>query len=170
VTWPTQLIVAGPATNGRDFDESAATVFPNGDVILILRQTTNQPYGSWWRSKSSDNGKTWSPPFQVTWNDVVGRPTLALMPNGGLVLLGRSRQSGPSSTSFATSWDEGILFSTFAALGIGGGDSGDQYDAASLLPDHSVAVVSVHSNPGGATNNIDYRNLINECQPQPAKP
>lgn len=162
-TWPTQVTVAGPSTAGRDYDESAAAVFSNGDIVMILRQTTEDPYGSWWRSKSTDGGKTWTAPIQVTWNREVGRPALALLPGGGLVLMGRYEPSGPASTSFATSWDEGVMFSSFTGLGIGGGSSGDNYDAMSLLSDESIGVVSVHSNPGGKTNNVDYRNLIDQC-------
>lgn len=162
-SWPTQVVVAGPDKYGIDFDESAAAVYPNGDVIMILRQTTEDPHGSWWRSKSSNNGKTWSAPVMVLHPSVVGRPTLTLLPSGGLVLLGRARRSGSASTSFATSWDEGLHFSLLAPLGIDGSGPGDQYDAMSLLSNGSIAVVSVHSEPDAGTNVIDYRNLIDRC-------
>lgn len=152
--------------DGRDYDESATVVYPNGDIVMIIRHTnpgTTDRYGSYWRSMSTDNGTTWSSPTLVINSTVVGRPTLALLPSGGLVLMSRFEDGGAGSmTGFATSWDEGITFSSFTNLGIGAPYS-DNYDAMALLQDGSIAVVTVHSNSGGKSNNIDYRNLVSRC-------
>ncbi len=165
-TWPKQVVVGNASTDGRDYDESAAVVYPNGDIVMIIRHTnpgTTDRYGSYWRSMSTDNGDTWSPPTLVIDSTVVGRPTLALLPSGGLVLMSRFEDGGGGSmTGFATSWDEGLTFSSFTNLGIGAPYS-DNYDAMALLQDGSIAVVTVHSNSGGKTNNIDYRNLVSRC-------
>jgi hypothetical protein len=64
-TWPTQVIVGNGLKDGRNYDESALAVYPNGDVVMILRQTTIEPYGSWWRSKSIDGGSTWTAPVRA---------------------------------------------------------------------------------------------------------
>lgn len=58
VTWPRQVTVAGGARDGRDFDESAAVVYPNGDVVMMMRQTTGcngtDYCGAYWRSQSTE--------------------------------------------------------------------------------------------------------------------
>jgi hypothetical protein len=157
LTWPKQVIV-GNGDNGYDYDESAAVVYPNGDIVMIIRHTDadGSGRGAWLRSKSTDNGNTWSAPLLVVNNTAVGRPTLALLPSGGLVLLGRDKIEGVQSTGFGTSWDEGLTFSHFTNLGVGGDD---QYDAMSLLPDGSIAVVTANGTP----TSIDYRNLVDLC-------
>jgi hypothetical protein len=163
LTWPTQVTV-GNGDNGYDYDESAAVVYPNGDIVMIMRHTdpgATDQYGSYWRSKSNDGGNTWSTPIPVVDNVLVGRPTLALLPSGGLVLLGRAQIAGVSTTGFGTSWDEGLTFTRFTDLGVGGPGTGvDDYDAMSLLPDGSIAVVTAHGTP---STNIDYRNLVDLC-------
>ncbi len=165
VTWQKQVTVGNAITDGRDYDESAAVVYPNGDIVMIMRQTNSgstDRYGSYWRSKSSDGGNTWSTPVEAVKSTYVGRPTLALLPSGGLVLLSRARVAGNSETGFGTSWDEGLTFSGFSSLGVG--DPGtDNYDAMSLLPNGSIGVVTVHSTTGVITENIDYRNLVDHC-------
>jgi hypothetical protein len=167
LTWPRQITV-GDGASGNDYDESAAAVYPNGDIVLIIRQSSIgqvDAYGSWWRSISTDNGNTWSAPVQVVKNKIVGRPTLALLPCGGLVLLGRSEIEGVSTTGFGTSWDEGLTFSEFTNLGFGTPGSsniyGDEYDAMSFLHDGSIAVATAHDTSDGT--NIDYRNLEQPC-------
>lgn len=169
LTWPRQITV-GDGASGNDYDESAAAVYPNGDIVLIIRQSSVGPvdaYGTWWRSISTDNGHTWSVPVMVVNNTIVGRPTLALLPCGGLVLMGRAEIAGVSTTGFGTSWDEGLTFSKFTNLGFGvpGSNSlySDEYDAMSMLHDGSIAVVTAHST--STTTNVDYRNLM---QPFPA--
>jgi BNR repeat-like domain len=162
VTWPKQVTVGNAITDGRDYDESAAVVYPNGDIVMIIRQTSLGPtdhYGSFWRSKSTDGGNTWSAPTPVVKNIVVGRPALVLLPSGGLVLLSRSR----SGTGFGTSWDGGLTFSLFTDLGVNGGPGYDLYDAMSLLPDGSIAVVAAHFTSDRASADIDYRNLVDHC-------
>jgi len=115
VTWPKQVTVANGVTDDRDYDESAAVVYPNGDIVMIIRQTTGcngtDYCGSYWRSKSTDGGNTWSAPVEAANYVYVGRPTLALLPSGGLVLMGRAQINGVSTTGFGTSWDEGLSFS-----------------------------------------------------------
>jgi hypothetical protein len=155
LTWPKQVTV-GNGASGSDYDESAAVVYPHGDVVMIIRQTNADESDAWLRSKSTDNGNTWSTPSLVVNNVAAGRPTLALLPSGGLVLLGRDTIAGVITTGFGTSWDEGLTFSTFTDLGVGGVD---QYDAMSLLPDGSIAVVTAHGTP----TNVDYRNLVDLC-------
>ncbi len=162
VTWPKQVTVGNAIADGRDYDESAAAAYPNGDVVMIIRQTSlgrTDRYGSFWRSKSSDGGNTWSAPTPVVINAVVGRPSLVLLPSGGLVLLSRSR----SGTGFGTSWDEGFTFSLFADLGVNRGPAYDLYAAMSLLQDGSIAVVAAHFTRDGKSADIDYRNLIDHC-------
>jgi hypothetical protein len=162
VTWPKQVTVGNAITDGRDYDESAAVVYPNGDIVMIIRQTlpgTTDDYGSFWRTRSIDGGNTWSAPVLVVHNGIVGRPALVLLPSGGLVLLSRSE----SGTSFGTSWNEGIAFSLFADLGVNGGPGYDLYDAMSLLPDGSIAVVAAHFTSDGTAADIDYRNLVDHC-------
>jgi hypothetical protein len=78
------------------------------------------------------------------------------------VLLSRALVAGKSETGFGTSWDEGLTFSGFNGLGVGDPNT-DNYDAMSLLPDGSIGVVTVHSNIGGVSQNIDYRNLVDHC-------
>ena len=152
-TWPTQVTVANAATENKDYDESAAVVYPNGDVILIIRQTTNEPRGRFLRSKSTDNGYTWSPPVPVASNGVAGRPTLALLASGGLVLVARAQVAGHSTTGYETSWDEGLTFSAVYDLEIDGPRSRfDEYDAMSLLPDGSIGVVTAHDALAGSDN------------------
>lgn len=164
VTWPKLVIVGNGVTDARDYDESAAVVYPNGDILMVMRNTSpgdTDRDGTYWRSKSTDNGETWSAPAKMVNSGDVGRPTLALLPSGGLVLLGRVELDGYSVTGFGTSWNEGQTFSGFSNLGVGGAGT-DNYDAMSSLPDGSVAVVTVHS-INGTTNNIDYRNLVDRC-------
>lgn len=160
VSW-VQIIVGNGEVDGRDYDESAIAILPSGDLVMLLRQTTSlnfDLYGSYWRSLSFDDGLTWSAPVQVVNVTEVGRPTLAVLPSGGLVLMGRAKLDGSDSTGFGTSWDEGATFTPFADLGVRGPGLGwDQYDAMSILPDGTVAVVTTH---GTGTVNIDYRNLI----------
>jgi hypothetical protein len=144
-TWPTQITVGNAAIDNRDYNESAAAVYPNGDIIMIIRQTTKEPGGMWWRSKSTDNGLSWSKPVPAVNNKIVGRPTLALLPSGGLVLLGRAQISGVSTTGFGTSWDEGLTYSYFTDLGVNGPvDRFDEYDAMTLLKDGSIGVITAH--------------------------
>jgi hypothetical protein len=162
VTWPKQVTVANAITDGRDYDESAAVVYPNGDIVMIIRQTSlgrTDQFGSFWRSKSTDGGNSWSAPTPVAVNTVVGRPALALLSTGGLVLLSRSR----SGTGFGTSWDGGLTFSVFTDLGINSSREYDLYDAMSLLPDGSVAVVAARFTSGGTSAEIVYRNLVDRC-------
>lgn len=164
-TWPKQVTV-GSGASGRDYDESAAVVYPNGDIVMIIRQTVgNSQSGAWWRSKSTDNGITWSAPLPAVNNNIVGRPTLALLPSGALVLLGRAQIGVVSTTGYGTSWDEGLTFTHFTDLRVGGSEPGvDYYDAMSPLPDGSIAVVMAYGNDS-ADVNIDYRNLVNNCAP-----
>jgi hypothetical protein len=165
VTWQKQVTVGNAITDGRDYDESAAVVYPNGNIVMIMRHTNpglTDKYGSYWRSMSNDGGNTWSAPTEALNSKYVGRPTLALLPSGGLVLLSRAQVAGDSETGFGTSWDEGHTFSGFSSLGVG--DPGtDNYDAMSLLPNGSIGVVTIHSITGGIIQNIDYRNLVDHC-------
>jgi len=166
LTWPRQITVGDGEIGGSDFDESAAEVYPNGDVVMIIRRTThtdNDLYGVWLGSRSVDNGRTWSTPIQVADNLIVGRPTVALLPSGGLVLAGRAEVEGVYTTGFATSWDEGLTFSRFHDLGFENyGFDWDQYDAMSLLPDGSIGIVSAHAGYGEASE-IAYRDLVDHC-------
>lgn len=68
-----------------------------------------------------------------------------------------------SGTSFGTSWNEGLTFSFFADLGISEGPGYDLYDAMSLLPDGSIAVVAAHFTRDRTSVDIDYRNLVDQC-------
>lgn len=167
VTWPTQVTVGDCAIDGRDYDESAAAVYPNGDIVMIMRQTTTEPGGMWWRSLSTDNGVSWSKPVRVVNRGIVGRPTLALLPSGGLVLLGRTSVNGVSTTGFATSWDEGLTYSNFADLWVRGPiGKFDQYDAMALLKDGSIAVVGAHGELG-QNSNVEFRTLVDNCSTAP---
>jgi hypothetical protein len=58
----------------------------------------------------------------------------------------------------------GLTFSYFGDLGVGEAGT-DNYDAMSMLPDGSVAVVTVHSTNSGTASNVDYRNLLDKCSP-----
>lgn len=166
-TWPKQVMVGDGVIDGIDYDESAAVVYPNGDIVMIIRHTNpgaSDQYGSYWRSKSSDGGNTWSHPAEVVNNALVGRPTLGLLPSGGLVLLGRTQIAGINTTAFGTSWDEGISFSDFTGLGVDNvPGTMDVYDAMSLLPNGTLAVVTAHLNDSVNTTDIDYRNLVDNC-------
>lgn len=175
VTWPKQIIVGNPTLDHRDYDEGAAVVYPNGDIIMIIRHTPTlpeEPKGSWWRTKSVDCGLSWSSPVKVADLGIVGRPTLALLPSGGLVLLGRGKIAGVSTTAYSTSWDEGRTFSWFADLEKGSKTSQfDEYDAMSLLPDGTLGVVTSHNAHGdgnflAGTYDIDYKSLVNNCNPE----
>jgi hypothetical protein len=157
-TWK-QTIVGNAQIDGRDYDESALAVVPSGDIVMMMRHTNNSGAdlgGTYWRSVSTDGGLTWSNPVEALNATNVSRPALAVIPGGGLVLMGRSALE--DSTGFATSWDEGLTFTPMSPLGVTGPGAGiDQYDAMSLLPDQTVAVVSAH---GTVLVNVDYRNLI----------
>jgi hypothetical protein len=162
LTWPKQVTVGNAITDRRDYDESAAAVYPNGDIVMIIRQTSvgrTDRYGSFWRSKSTDGGNTWSAPTSVVINTAVGRPALVLLPSGGLVLLSRSRVG----TGFGASWDGGITFSLFTDLQVNDGPAYDLYDAMSLLPDGSIGVVTANFTKDGKSAHIDYRNLVDNC-------
>ena len=37
LTWPRQITVGDGEIGGSDFDESAAEVYPNGDVVMIIQ-------------------------------------------------------------------------------------------------------------------------------------
>ena len=166
-TWSKQVLVGNGVNADLDYDESAAVVFPDGDIVMIIRHTdslVNDQYGSYWRSVSSDNGNTWSKPVEIVNNRYVGRPTLGLLPSGGLVLLGRADLADINTTAFGTSWNEGLTFSPFVGLEVDNvPDTMDVYDAMSLLPNGTLAVVTAHLNGWeGATNN-DYRNLVDNC-------
>jgi hypothetical protein len=172
VTWPEQIIVGNPVVDGRDYDEGAAVAYPNGDIVMIIRHTPSlaeEPKGSWWRSKSVDSGLTWSSPVKVADLGIVGRPTLALLPSGGLVLLGRGKIGGVSTTAYATSRDEGITFGWFADLEKASNTwKFDEYDAMSLLPDGTIGVVTSHNTHGdgnflAGTYDTDYSSLVDNC-------
>ena len=167
VTWPKQITVGNAITDGREYDESAAVVYPNGDIVMIIRHTNPGPsdqYGSYWRSKSNDGGSTWSDPVEVVNNGYIGRPALGLLPSGGLVLLSRAEIAGIPTTAFGTSWDEGVSFSNFPGLGVDNvPGTMDVSDAMSLLPNGTLAVVTVHINDSDNTTDIDYRNLVDNC-------
>jgi len=166
LTWPRQVIV-GNGASGNDYDESAAIVYPNGDIVMIIRHSNpglSDEYGTYWRSKSSDNGNTWSDPIEVANSGLVGRPTLGLLPSGGLVLLGRAEISNITTTAFATSWDEGLHFSTFEGLGVDNvPGTSDMYDAMSVLPNGTLAVVTTHITDSTSETEVDFRNLIDTC-------
>lgn len=157
-TW-TQTIVGNAQIDGRDYDESALAVMPTGDIVMMMRHTNNSSAdisGTYWRSVSTDGGLTWSKPVEALNATNVSRPALVVIPGGGLVLMGRSALE--DSTGFATSWDEGLTFTPMSPLGVTGPGLGiDQYDAMSLLPDQTIAVVTTH---GTGFVNVDYRNLI----------
>ena len=168
VTWPKQITVGNAITDGRQYDESAAVVYPNGDIVMIIRQTNNplvnDQFGSYWRSKSNDGGNTWSDPVEVVNYEYVGRPSLGLLPSGGLVLLGRVDFAGMNTTAFGTSWDEGLTFSHFTALGVDDvPGTMDVNEAMSLLPNGTLAVVTAHINDSDNTTEVDYRNLVDNC-------
>src|SRR5215469_5484447 len=180
VTWPKQVVVGDSNADGRDYDESAGAAYQNGDIVMIIRHTPNakeEPRGSWWRSKSTDEGLTWSSPVKVADFFIAGRPTLALLPSGGLLLLGRAMIGNKSTTGFGTSWDEGLNFSLFANLEADSKtEQFDEYDAISLLSNGTIGVVTSHNDHGdgnfrAGTYNVDYRNLIDNCPvaPPPSK-
>ena len=120
----TQIIVGNAAIDGRDYDESALAVMPCGDIVMIMRNTANLSadiVGTYWRSVSADGGLSWSTPIEAANVTDVSRPTLAVLPRGGLVLMGRAFLNGmEGATGFATSWDEGKTFTAFADLGVTG--------------------------------------------------
>lgn len=165
-TWNTQITVANGDKDGRDYDESAGVVYGDGEVVMIMRHTnpgSTDIYGSWWYTHSLDSGNTWSSPKKVADSTYVGRPSVVLLNNGSLLLVGRARTLPNSSTGYAVSRDRGLSFSQFNDLGFDVVDTFDVYSALTLLSDGSVGVVTTHSNSGGKTTNIDYRNLRDEC-------
>lgn len=161
MTWQQIKVADGPA-DGRNYDESAIAVLPNRHVVMMLRQTKDLSfdlYGTYWRAESQDGGASWSTPEEVINVEDVSRPTLAVLPSGGLIFMGRAALGGiEAATGFGVSWDEGRTFTPLKDLGVHGPGKGwDQYDAMSMLPDGSAAVVTTH---GTGVVNIDYRNLV----------
>jgi len=78
--------------------------------------------------------------------------------------LGRSKIADINTTAFGTSWDEGLRFSGFIDLGVDYvPGTMDVYDATSLLPNGTLAVVTAHLNDSENTTDIDYRNLVDNC-------
>lgn len=164
LTWPEQVVVGDASARDIDYDESAALMYPNSDVVMIIRHTANiDPYGSWFWTKSSDNGNSWRTPYPVAANQIVGRPTLALLRSGALVLMGRAQIDGSETTAFATSWDGGLAYSRFTPLRTGGTTNHDMYDAMSMRPDGTLGVVSVHGTPDEKTIDADYHVLVDSC-------
>lgn len=165
-SWGQQVVVGNGSADKMDYDEAALAAYPNGDVVMIMRQSNNfdaDEYGSWWRSLSKDDGNSWSVPVEVADTGVVGHPAITILNSGALVLLSRYHVSGTGSTGFATSWDEGQHFSRFRDLGFDASGTGDVYDAMAVRPDGTIGVATVHSNPGGKSTNVDYRTLVNQC-------
>lgn len=165
-SWDKQVTVADGDADRRDYDESAGVFYPDGEIVMIIRHTdpgSSDRYGSYWYSHSLDSGASWSVPRKVADAKFVGRPSLTILKSGALVLVGRAQTRENSSTGYAVSRDRGRTFSRFADLGFDVRDTFDSYDAVTVLSDDSVGVVTIHSNPGGESNNIDYRILIDEC-------
>ena len=161
MTW-TQITAANGVKDGRDYDESAVAVCACGAVVMIIRHTSNLADdldGSYWQTESLDGGLTWSVATEVVNVGSVSRPALAVLPSGGLILMGRANLDGvTAATGFGTSWDCGRTFTAFSDLGVTGPGLGfDQYDAMSLLANGTVGVVTTH---GTQYVNVDYRNLI----------
>jgi hypothetical protein len=143
---------------GANYDEAAAVVLPNGDVVLILRHTTVDPNGAYTQSVSHDMGVTWSTPVEVlNVGNVVGRPSLAVWPGtSNLLLVGRGANGSTSNGTFAmTSTDEGLTWSTPSNIAITGNQ--DSYDA--LTANNGNVYVAENFGNGGETGVLSFSAL-----------
>jgi hypothetical protein len=143
---------------GANYDEAAAVVLPNGDVVLILRHTTVDPNGAYTQSVSHDMGVTWSTPVEVlNVGNVVGRPSLAVWPGtSNLLLVGRGANGSTSNGTFAmTSTDEGLTWSTPSNIAITGNQ--DSYDA--LTANNGNVYVAENFGNSGETGVLSFSAL-----------
>ena len=143
---------------GANYDEAAAVVLPNGDVVLILRHTTVDPNGAYAQSVSHDMGVTWSTPVDVlNVGNVVGRPSLAVWPGtSNLLLVGRGANGSTSNGTFAmTSTDEGLTWSTPSNIAITGNQ--DSYDA--LTANNGNVYVAENFGNSGETGVLSFSAL-----------
>jgi hypothetical protein len=149
VTWSPFNVIGTPVSSTNGYDEGAAQAFPNGDVVMIMRHTSTDPYGAYARSVSHDGGMTWSPPVDVIRPKMIGRPSLLLLSSGQFILVGRVQLNGASTTGGAISMDEGASWTPISNIAVGG-EVGDQYDALTLELDGSMGMVQAH----GVNNSV----------------
>ena len=143
VTWSSFNVIGTPASATNGYDEGAAQAFPNGDIVVIMRHTSTDPYGAYARSISHDGGMTWSPPVDVIRPKMIGRPSLLLLSSGQLILVGRVQLNGASNTGGVISTDEGASWTPVSNIAVGG-EIGDQYDALTLELDGTIGMVQAH--------------------------
>lgn len=89
------------------FQEPAIVKMANGNILLVMRTSTEGKAGDMYSSISKDNGKTWSSPKVIAGNGVL--PQLLLLKNGVLVLSsGRPGVQVRFSVDNGNSWSSPI--------------------------------------------------------------
>jgi hypothetical protein len=163
------MTVVGSSTNdpiqpSDGFNESALQVYPNGDVLDVMRShlqgSPTDEYGSYVSSISHDGGITFSSPSYVINPTLVGHPTLALQGSETL-LVGRMCLPGycagtAGNTSGAISMDEGASFSSPSALGVG---TNDCYDVIYLLQGGNIGLAECND-ISWTSNHVLYYSAI----------
>jgi Neuraminidase (sialidase) len=81
-----------PAVTQEGFNEADLTIAPNGDIICVMRSGGASGEGvmtiyptPMYMSRSSDNGKTWTPPVGIA--DRGSNPSIITLENGILVVV-----------------------------------------------------------------------------------
>jgi hypothetical protein len=158
-TWSSYTIVGsvsndpGPSSNG--YDESALALYPNGDVIDLMRREylTGDPDSCYAVSVLKSGSGTWSSPVNLGFPAAgsipcygAGRPTVMVY-QGQLILIGRTLQTDTGGYTGTAAWistDEGNTWTPQTSLVFGkiSNTHGDQYDAMTLLPNGSIGLVN----------------------------
>lgn len=146
-TWGGTVHVAAGTFGVAQYDESAMVQLASGRIIGIVRKDVGG--NGYSRVVSDDNGATWSAPSVIWSVNSVGKPSLALLASGGLLLCARTT----NGTDFVTSWDEGATWSSLTTLS---GFTG-RYQSVCLLSGGSVGVA--YAGEGGGSTTTRFQEL-----------
>lgn len=138
MTWGNQATIAA-GTSVHSYSEPNLVQLADGTIVAILRddnEENGQTPVAYARAYSTDNGATWSSPSTVISSQHPGTPAVVLLGSGGLFLVTRGPWAG--QTGYATSWDGGISWTSFAYVP-GYATWGDVYDSVTMLSGGTVA-------------------------------
>lgn len=111
VTFANPVLVGDGVTDSNNYQEPELCVLDNGDIICVMRSDTTRTF---YLSRSTDGGATWTAPTPMPLGALSGRPMLCQMSSGRLILVARVHRNG--IMGYTVSTDRGVTWSRFGII------------------------------------------------------
>jgi SPRY domain/BNR repeat-like domain len=157
LTWGTPLTI-GAGTGSKDFSEAEAVQLSTGNIVIAVRHEAD--YYGYDVATSTDNGVTFTTLAQavvITGGSLSGRPSLSLLNNDYLLLVGRGSNQ---NTAWSTSTDGGVTWITpinGPGQVIGETTEVDEYNSSFVISGNLVGMASSQNRHDGLGNRLQFQ-------------